>query len=213
MDMNQWLKFTLCFLVGAVCSYSYGQAPLQKEKLNQYTWSSLSKALWDPVKKKHISHTIDMHFYCSGKNTINVSLLRLPEKTPSPAVIRIQTGYTPPSRKGFMQFIYTAEWSADRKKLLIHQHNQNTVEDFMRLRTQVFKNQEMGKQEYQEKIQYCQKLKNSQKCYQSSSNYQVGEASIILEVDFTSKSNKFYFAFDPTPLEFLKKLSCYSRAD
>ena len=208
MNMNQWFKFTLCVLIGAVCFY--GQAQLQKEKFNQYIWSSLSKTLWDPVKKEHISHTVDMHFDCNDRNKINVSLLRLPEKTQFPVIIRIQTGYTPPSRKGFMQFIYTAEWNSNRKKLLIHQHNQNIVEDLMRLRTQVFKNQEMGKKEYQEKIQYCQKLKEPQKCYQSSSNYQVGEASIILEVDFTKKSNKLYFIFDPTPLESLKKLNCYS---
>ena len=201
--MNRW--FTLYFLFWTACSY--GQIP---ENLNQYTWSSLSKSLWDPVKKKHTSHTVDMHFDCNERNKINVSLLRLPEKILSPAIIRIQTGYTPPSRKGFMQFIYTAEWSTDRKKLLIHQYNQNTVEDLMRLHTQVFKNQEIGKKEYQEKIQHCQKLKAPQKCYQSSSNYQVPEPSIILEVDFTNKSNKLYFIFDPTPLESLKKLNCYS---
>ena len=209
MGMSSLLNFRsiLFFLIFISCSY--GQAQTQKK--NQYTWSSLSKALWDVKKKEHISNTVDVHFDCSDSNKINISLLRLPQNSSrSPVIIRIQTGYIPPSRKGHKQFIYTSEWSADRKKLLIHQTNQNMVLDLFQLHQQVFKNQEMGKQEYQEKIKHCQTLEDPQNCISSSSGYQPGEPSIILEVDFGEKFEKSYFIFDPEQLQHLKQLRCYS---
>ena len=198
-------KSTLCLLI--LISHSYGQA--QREKISQYTWSSLPQALWDVQKKEHISYTVDVHFHCNGGNKINISLVQLPQNMPprSPVIIRTQTGYTPPSKKGWMQFIYTAEWSTDRKKLLIHQNNQNMAADLLQLRTQVFENHEMGRQEYQERIQYCQTLKDPQKCVSSSSGYQTGESSIVLEADFGKK--KFYFMFDPTNLKDLQQLHCF----
>ena len=205
-----YCRIILCFLI--CLSSLYSQADLQKEKKKQYTWSSVSKALWDVKKKKFVSDTIDLHFQCSDGDKIQVSVLRLSENlAPFPVIIKIQTGYVPPSGTGYMQFIYTAEWSADRGKLLVHQQNQNITEDFMRLRTQVFKNQKIGKEEYQEKIQYCETLQESQKCFSSASGYQVGEASMALELDFGKNFEKLYFIFDPVKLNNVEQLHCYPK--
>ena len=224
------------FLICLSSLYSQaGLVGLQKNKKQQYTWSSISKALWDINKKKFVSNTIDLHFQCGSKkgsgragvggndsgigrgpslghrNKIHVSVLRSPKNSTSfPVIMRIQTGWTPPSGKGYMQFIYIAEWNADKSRLLVHQKNQNITKDLIRLSTQVFKNQEIGKKEYQEKIKYCETLKNPQKCFASASRYQVGEALILLELDFGKKFEKLLFAFDPTTLKNVKQLHCYS---
>lgn len=214
-NTKQLLSFRLILYCLVWMSFSFGQAELQQQKttkpLREYTWSSLSQTLWDPIKKKHISRTMDLHFYCRSSNKAHVFLLSMLEIShPSPIVVKIQTGYIPPSRRGFMQFIYLAEWNEDQKKWAVLQKNQNFLQDIIQLSVQVFRNQEMGKQEYQERIQYCQTLQKPQKCYQSSSGWQPAEPYILLEAGLSKEFDKLYFTFDPRKVNNLQQLQCRS---
>ncbi len=201
---------------------SYENKTSADSKSNTNTTKKIAQTIqrefiWTAFKTESFETQMTIRFVCDKKNQMNIYLTDhgQPDFVKEwQAIVRMVTGNFPPSRKGYKKIIYTGKFMNDGKTLPIRQRDiKYFLEELNILRTQVFKNKEMGIKEYNEKINYCNKLpkKRQQLCYNSASGYQVKEPHIIIWIvaeEIRHPAGK-YGVFDPKPLENLQNLPCY----
>ena len=214
----------LLITAGFLIFKSYGGGAVVKPS-QQYLWHSVSG------RGAAAGGRLTVQFQCETDRTLLVDLILKNHKgllkqkkslNNRWAVSRWQVGNVPPSGQGYKEFVYPVRIQQGGERFAFPPSQLVKFKtNLQELKTQTLKNRQQALREYQEKVDYCQKrplnragckkdvkvCETRQKCFQSLSGYQPGNPSVTLSVEYPGQ--KFYFVFDPTGLQNLKKLKCH----